>query len=166
MVRGGPGHAVGNCQPTTPNPSYQFDYLGETTEGNLHFVQRLKRAGVVNLFGLESLADVATTDLEQLQGAVQEVLDCLDVSHNSPDRAVYCSRTLNLRSIKCIGYDLDYVRGGARGVGFTCAPFPELGHTRRCPTVIPLHTPLPPRPSSTMTSRRGRGARTSTAWRR
>ncbi|KIZ07124.1 hypothetical protein MNEG_0828 [Monoraphidium neglectum] len=90
----------------------RFDYLGETTEGNLHFVQRLKRAGVVNLFGLESLEGIVTTDLESLQGAVQEVLDCLDVppdySTSRPDRAIYCSRTLNLRSIKCIGFDLDY----------------------------------------------------------
>lgn len=31
-----------------------------------------------------------------------------DYLSQRPDRAVYCSRTLNLRSIKCIGYDLDY----------------------------------------------------------
>jgi len=49
----------------------QFDYLGETTEGNLHFVQRLQRAGVVNLFGLTSLDDIVTTGLDSLQGAVQ-----------------------------------------------------------------------------------------------
>jgi hypothetical protein len=43
---------------------------------------------------------------------LQEVLDCLDVppdyATDRPDRAIYCSRTLNLRSIKCIGFDLDY----------------------------------------------------------
>jgi hypothetical protein len=27
----------------------QFDYLGETTEGNLHLVQRLKRDGMVQV---------------------------------------------------------------------------------------------------------------------
>ena len=41
------------------------------------------------------------------------MLDCLDVPSDvcadHPDRAIYCSRTLNLRSIPCIGYDLDYV---------------------------------------------------------
>jgi hypothetical protein len=40
------------------------------------------------------------------------VLDELDVPHRwpagSPERGVYCSRTLNLRSIKAIGYDMDY----------------------------------------------------------
>jgi hypothetical protein len=29
----------------------QFDYLGETTEGNLHLVQRLKRDGMVQVGG-------------------------------------------------------------------------------------------------------------------
>jgi hypothetical protein len=57
--------------PLSHHNAVQFDYLGETTEGNLHFVQRLKRAGVVNLFGLESLEGIVTTDLESLQGAVQ-----------------------------------------------------------------------------------------------
>lgn len=42
----------------------------------------------------------------------QSVLDELDVPHRwpagSPERGVYCSRTLNLRSIKAIGYDMDY----------------------------------------------------------
>jgi hypothetical protein len=40
------------------------------------------------------------------------VLNELDVPHRwpagSPERGVYCSRTLNLRSIKAIGYDMDY----------------------------------------------------------
>lgn len=45
-------------------------------------------------------------------GAAQCVLDELEVPHRwpagSPERGVYCSRTLNLRSIKAIGYDMDY----------------------------------------------------------
>lgn len=43
---------------------------------------------------------------------LQSVLDELEVPHRwpagSPERGVYCSRTLNLRSIKAIGYDMDY----------------------------------------------------------
>jgi hypothetical protein len=49
-------------------------------------------------------------DLLKLRAATQGVLDELDVPpafpHRSPQRAIYCSRTLNLRSIKCIGYDM------------------------------------------------------------
>lgn len=44
--------------------------------------------------------------------AAQEVLDCIDapvdVAASRPERAVFCNRTLNLRGIKAIGYDLDY----------------------------------------------------------
>jgi hypothetical protein len=48
----------------------QFDYLGETTEGNLHFVQRMQRSGVGDLFGLASLDDVVDADPGRLAGAV------------------------------------------------------------------------------------------------
>lgn len=90
----------------------EFDYLGETTEGNLHLVQRLKRDGMVQVFGLEALSDILTVPVADLAAATQSVLDELDVPHRwpagSPERGVYCSRTLNLRSIKAIGYDMDY----------------------------------------------------------
>lgn len=90
----------------------QFDYLGETTEGNLHLVQRLKRDGMVNVFGLDSLQDIVTVPVADLAAATQAVLDELEVPHRwpaaRPERGVYCSRTLNLRSIKAIGYDMDY----------------------------------------------------------
>lgn len=52
----------------------RFDYLGETTEGNLHFARRLRRAGggVADLlFGLRSADGVVKADLGQLRGAVQ-----------------------------------------------------------------------------------------------
>ncbi|KAF8069710.1 DTX44 [Scenedesmus sp. PABB004] len=90
----------------------KFDYLGETTEGNLHLVQRLQRDGMVQVFGLSSLSDILTVPVGDLAAATQSVLDELGVPHRwpagSPERGVYCSRTLNLRSIKAIGYDMDY----------------------------------------------------------
>eukprot|EP00879_Flechtneria_rotunda_P022853 GHRR01024151.1.p1 GENE.GHRR01024151.1~~GHRR01024151.1.p1 ORF type:complete len:430 (+),score=143.52 GHRR01024151.1:536-1825(+) len=90
----------------------QFDYLGETTEGNLHLVQRLQRDGMVQVFGLNSLAGALTMPVKELSAATQSVLDELGVPHRwpagTPERGVYCSRTLNLRSIKAIGYDMDY----------------------------------------------------------
>jgi hypothetical protein len=49
----------------------QFDYLGETTEGNLHLVQRLKRDGMVNVFGLNSLEDIVTVPVADLAAATQ-----------------------------------------------------------------------------------------------
>ncbi len=50
----------------------QFDYLGETTEGNLHLVERLKRAGVVGgILGLSSLEDIYSVDPKKLRAATQ-----------------------------------------------------------------------------------------------
>lgn len=49
----------------------QFDYLGETTEGNLHLVQRLQRSGMVKVFGLNSLNDILTVPVDQLAQATQ-----------------------------------------------------------------------------------------------
>ena len=47
-----------------------------------------------------------------------------------PERRIFCNRTLNLRSIQAIGYDMDYTlvhyqRGGVGAAGVRAAP-------RRC----------------------------------
>ncbi|GLC35595.1 hypothetical protein PLESTM_000341200 [Pleodorina starrii] len=94
----------------------EIDFLGESTEGDLqlHLVDSLRKgkAGVINVFGMQSLDDIYTLPLGKLKAATQSVLDVLDVPESFPDgnpqRAIYCSRTLNLRSIKAIGYDMDY----------------------------------------------------------
>jgi hypothetical protein len=49
----------------------QFDYLGETTEGNLHLVQRLSRDGMVRVFGLNSREDILTVPVADLAAATQ-----------------------------------------------------------------------------------------------
>jgi len=90
----------------------EIDFLGESTEGNLHLVDSLKRAGVVNVFGMKTLEDIYTLPVEKLKRSTQGVLNVLGVPESfpegNPQRAIYCSRTLNLRSIKAIGYDMDY----------------------------------------------------------
>jgi hypothetical protein len=59
------------CCPAALPPPAQFDYLGETTEGNLHLVQRLQRDGMVNVFGLDSLQDIVTVPVADLAAATQ-----------------------------------------------------------------------------------------------
>lgn len=90
----------------------KVDFLGESTEGNLQLVQRLRNQGVVDVFGLRSPDDIYDTELSKLSTKTQEVLRELSSEfsypHGSPERAIFCSRTLNLRSIKAIGYDMDY----------------------------------------------------------
>lgn len=92
-----------------------FDYLGETTEGNLQLMEQAEQPGgqsPLNVLGIHSTDEIYSTDARKLQAKAQAVLDELDVSEafpeGNPQRAIYCSRTLNLRSIKAIGYDMDY----------------------------------------------------------
>lgn len=86
------------------------DYFGESTEGNLHLVHRLKADGVINVLGLSSPDDFLSVEFDTLQSKTQAVLDELNVPcgypAGSPHRGIHCNRTLNLRSIKAIGYDM------------------------------------------------------------
>lgn len=95
----------------------RVDFLGESTEGNLHIVEETQKPsgmkrGTIDVFGLSKLEDIYSLPVAKLQSATQQVLDVLGVPEAFPDgfpqRAIYCSRTLNLRSIKAIGYDMDY----------------------------------------------------------
>lgn len=64
------------------------------------------------MFGLEKIDDLLTTGSDTLRSSCQEALAEMGVSSKYPggtaQRGVFCSRTLNLRSIKVIGFDLDY----------------------------------------------------------
>lgn len=71
-------------------PLHQFDYLGETTEGNLHLVQRLQRDGMVNVFGLNSLQDIVTVPVADLAAATQVWPGRHAVGHRQA--GLFCSR--------------------------------------------------------------------------
>ena len=113
--------------PTVPQ---QVDFLGESTSGNLRFVQRVQSEGIVNVLGLEQLDDIINIPYKVLKDSqqvrpvticsfvifsthfrtsrqVQELMRGLNVSPQYPkgmaNRAIFCSRTLNLRSIQAIG---------------------------------------------------------------
>ncbi|KAL3133373.1 hypothetical protein ABBQ38_007244 [Trebouxia sp. C0009 RCD-2024] len=90
----------------------EVDFLGESTSGNLRLVQRVKSEGIVNVLGLEQLDDIVTIPYNTLKKSQQELMRGLKVSPQYPkglaNRAIFCSRTLNLRSIQAIGYDMDY----------------------------------------------------------
>ncbi|KAK9835055.1 hypothetical protein WJX81_007524 [Elliptochloris bilobata] len=91
----------------------EIDFLGEPTTGNLHLVQREGGEGSsgVHVLGLRHTGDVFDVPLEQLRANQQAMLRSLGLaaaaSAGAPQRAIYCSRTLNLRSIQVIGYDMD-----------------------------------------------------------
>lgn len=53
----------------------QIDFLGESTEGNLHLqlVDSLRKGkmGVINVFGMQSLDDIYSLPLAKLKAATQ-----------------------------------------------------------------------------------------------
>lgn len=44
----------------------------------------------------------------RLQAAVHEMGASAQHPHDDPTRSIFCNRTLNLRSIRAIGFDMDY----------------------------------------------------------
>jgi hypothetical protein len=49
----------------------QLDFFGETTEGNLKLVQRLRGLGMVNVLGLNELDDIYDIDVQSLKATTQ-----------------------------------------------------------------------------------------------
>jgi len=88
------------------------DYLGETTFGDLALVQIISTEGVVKALGASTRDELLGMSHAQLKERVNAMLHELGVTPTypggTPHRGVYCSRTLNLRSIRAIGYDMDY----------------------------------------------------------
>lgn len=88
------------------------DALGESTYGNLRVLQKLRTGGVVDVLGLKNMEDIISTPAQHLQDTVQSCIQELGVPakypNDKPQRAIFCNRTLNLRSIRVVGFDMDY----------------------------------------------------------
>ena len=94
-----------------------MDIFGELTSGDLVFTKEKLGVETAASLGLEGKDDVISMDYEELKVRCSNVLSNLGIHsqegnrtypHGMPQRAVFCSRTLNLRSIQAIGYDMDY----------------------------------------------------------
>jgi len=92
----------------------EVDIFGELNTGNLHFTDKPRAIpSQGGALGLSHAEDVLDMPLAQLTGRVQSLLDRLRVMPSTypfgdPRRAIFCSRTTNLRSIRVMGFDLDY----------------------------------------------------------
>lgn len=90
----------------------EVDFLGEITTGNLHLLDQVSAEGDVSVLGLSHLTDIVDVPYDSLKGAQKGILTDIGVPQSYPEglphRAIFCSRTLNLRSIQAIGYDMDY----------------------------------------------------------
>jgi hypothetical protein len=92
------------------------DIFGELTSGDLTLKTKATEAQSLGLTPL-SIDEITDMEYEELKCRCTELLEGLGIEmekENStypggqPQRAVFCTRTLNLRSIQAIGLDMDY----------------------------------------------------------
>jgi len=88
------------------------DVLGEPTRGNFRVKDGASPTWMRNVLGFEDAEGVLDMPLEDLEKKTSELMGIMGVTETfpggNPARAVFCNRTLNLRSVKAIGYDMDY----------------------------------------------------------
>ncbi|XP_042439485.1 cytosolic purine 5'-nucleotidase-like [Zingiber officinale] len=86
------------------------DYLGESTKGDLNVNrEHLEAFGFDGRASLDgSIEEIARVEAKEAEFALNAlgIVDPFSL-RNSP-RGIFCTRTLNLRSIGVIGYDMDY----------------------------------------------------------
>ncbi|XP_022038545.1 cytosolic purine 5'-nucleotidase isoform X3 [Helianthus annuus] len=84
-----------------------FDYLGQSTKGdlNLKYAEINGEVDVARKGPIEEVAKLQALEAEGLLNGLG--IQDPSTSRHSP-RGIFCTRTLNLRSISAIGYDMDY----------------------------------------------------------
>ena len=119
---------------TTTHDHTSVDYLGETTFGDLIAPESdsstafpssptssspislsssststsTSTSDLLQTLGVRSPADIAALPLADLESRLEETMPTPRPPRIDPHRGVYCSRTLNMRNIQVIGYDMDY----------------------------------------------------------
>ncbi|KAK7388082.1 hypothetical protein VNO78_22887 [Psophocarpus tetragonolobus] len=94
----------------TPSNKSDVDYLGESTKGDLNVkMEHLEAFGIDGHASLDGpIEEVARSEAREAEDLLKDLgIASPSSSRNSP-RGIFCSRTLNLRSISVIGYDMDY----------------------------------------------------------
>ncbi|XP_049398155.1 uncharacterized protein LOC125862187 [Solanum stenotomum] len=87
----------------TSSTTSEVDYLGESTKGDLNLN-----------FGIDGKAlqgpveEVAKMETQEAEKLLQHLGIPVPYNARHSPRGIFCSRTLNLRSISAIGYDMDY----------------------------------------------------------
>ncbi|XP_071937669.1 uncharacterized protein [Coffea arabica] len=88
----------------TPATNSDVDYLGQSTKGDLNI--NVGSGGQAALEG--PIEKVAWTEARDAEDLLQHLGIPGPFSASNSPRGIFCSRTLNLRSISAIGYDMDY----------------------------------------------------------
>ncbi|KAK8572146.1 hypothetical protein V6N13_047762 [Hibiscus sabdariffa] len=94
----------------TSSSTCDVDYLGQSTKGDLNLnLQHLETFGLDGQDTLEGpIEQVARVEAEEAGGLLRELGITSPSAARLSSRGIFCSRTLNLRSISAIGYDMDY----------------------------------------------------------
>lgn len=101
--------AGGDVFTVTSSEMSDVDYLGESTKGDMSVRQdHLEASGFGRPVVLDGpIEEIARKEAEEGKALLNELgMDPFSSRHSS--RGIFCSRTLNLRSISAIGYDMDY----------------------------------------------------------
>lgn len=94
----------------TSSSHCDVDYLGESTRGDLNLkINHLEAFGMDGQASLEGpIEQVAREEAEGADNLLRDLgMPSPSTVRHSP-RGIFCTRTLNLRSISAIGYDMDY----------------------------------------------------------
>ncbi|KAM2541703.1 hypothetical protein TB2_021237 [Malus domestica] len=94
----------------TSSSKYEVDYLGEKTKGDLNVkMEHLQAFGIDGDVTLKGpIEEVARVEAEEAGDLLRDLGIPSPFSSRQSPRGIFCSRTLNLRSISAIGYDMDY----------------------------------------------------------
>ncbi|GFZ13823.1 HAD-superfamily hydrolase, subfamily IG, 5'-nucleotidase [Actinidia rufa] len=88
----------------TSSSKHDVDYLGQSTKGDLNL-----KSGMGGQATLEGpIEEVARMEALEAKGLLDDLGIVSPYSSRNSSRGIFCSRTLNLRSISAIGYDMDY----------------------------------------------------------
>ncbi|XP_051126621.1 uncharacterized protein LOC127248364 [Andrographis paniculata] len=95
----------GDLFSVTPKSEADIDYLGESTKGDL-----ILNPGICGEeAGLNGpIEEVARTEMQEVERLLNHIGIPDPFSVRYSPRGIFCSRTLNFRSISAIGYDMDY----------------------------------------------------------
>ncbi|KAF3332907.1 5'-nucleotidase domain-containing protein 4 isoform X1 [Carex littledalei] len=105
---GGPGVSVegGDVFSVTSSAKSDVDYLGESTKGDLNVKREHFQAFVDKIGG--PIEEIAMKEAKEAEALLQHLRIADPLAVRQSPRGIFCTRTLNLRSIGAIGYDMDY----------------------------------------------------------
>ncbi|KAF5941424.1 hypothetical protein HYC85_019066 [Camellia sinensis] len=96
--------AGGDVFSVTSSSKSDVDYLGQSTKGDLNLNFEIDAQSTLE----GPIEEVARVEAQEAEDLLNHLGIQSPFSSRHSRRGIFCSRTLNLRSISAIGYDMDY----------------------------------------------------------